>query len=381
MEDIKQKLQGKRFLFHAINGVGIGHLARELIIADWISELDVGCECLFLTEGWFGKEIGDRGYAALRLPATSYVKTTPTEKLPPILDVMNIQQVGALAADSLRSTCQHFRPDYVIFDVSMPRILYDAVEEGVKRVYVARLGRNVTNVANSNLTPPPDIVLVPNEKAQIDQYRSDLSKFKSKVVLTGPIIRTMDNSKDKQHAVRARMGLSIDDEFLLITLGAGGWEYSSELLPRCKQVVDEIRQRFPDLKIVLSTGPLLRGKMTYAQQFADVVFDFDWDLQVLMRTARAILTMGGYNSLYEVAMSGTPTIIFPAAASFDQIDMTNDWMRRFPQVGATQPDGQYLLKHLIAALQHGRNEKPGEALRTAIEESKLRTLRALSELA
>jgi UDP-N-acetylglucosamine--N-acetylmuramyl-(pentapeptide) pyrophosphoryl-undecaprenol N-acetylglucosamine transferase len=380
MDEIKRKLRGKRFLFHAINGVGIGHLAREMIIADWLTALDVGCECLFLTEGWFGKEIADRGYAALRSPATSYVKTTPTEKLPPILDVMDIKTVAALASDSLRSTCRHFNPDYMVFDVAMPKVLYDAVAPGVKRVYVARLGRNVKNVANSNLTPAPDLVLVPNEKNQIAQYKSDLQKFKTKIVISGPIIRTVDNSEDKQLAVRERMGLLPGDNFLLITFGAGGWEYSSELLPRCKLVVEEIRQRFPGIKIVLSTGPLLRGKMTYAQQFADVVFDFDWDLQVLMRSAQAILTMGGYNSLYEVAMSGTPTIIFPAAASFDQIDMSNDWSRRFPQVSVTHPNGQNLTKHLTAALQHGGNDKPGQNLHASIDEAKIRTLRAISEI-
>ena len=113
-------------------------------------------------------------------------------------------------------------------------------------------------------------------------------------------------------AVRFRYGFPSIGPLVVATVGSGIDGYP--ILEATEAAVNRLRVKFPDLRAVLVTGPFmpagLQAKLRDQATAAVRVVPRADNLQ-LMACADAIVSMGGYNSVYEALAVGRPPVIVP----------------------------------------------------------------------
>ena len=107
---------------------------------------------------------------------------------------------------------------------------------------------------------------------------------------------------------------------LLLTVGGGGHRSSGKLL---KRLIDAARAGSPDLFPVNAVcGPMMDKdgrKAVRAEQDANIlVHDWVANLDELITSSRAVVCMGGYNSLVEALSVNKPVLAFPDSEAGDQ---------------------------------------------------------------
>ncbi|HEX9339927.1 MAG TPA: glycosyltransferase [Thermoplasmata archaeon] len=113
-------------------------------------------------------------------------------------------------------------------------------------------------------------------------------------------------------AVRLRYGLPSKGPLVVATVGSG--IDGAPVLEATEAAVERLRAKFPDLRAVLVTGPFMPSEQQaklqeHATAAVRVVPRAD-NFQ-LMACADAIVSMGGYNSVYEALVVGRPLVIVP----------------------------------------------------------------------
>ena len=115
-------------------------------------------------------------------------------------------------------------------------------------------------------------------------------------------------------AVRARYGLPLDGPLVVATAGSGSDGYP--VLAAAQSAIRRMQGRNPDLNAVLVTGPLMPANHQVALRSREtarcrVVSRAD-NLE-LVAAANAAVGMGGYNSVCEALVAGTPLVVVPRA--------------------------------------------------------------------
>jgi predicted glycosyltransferase len=113
-------------------------------------------------------------------------------------------------------------------------------------------------------------------------------------------------------AVRFHYGFPQMGPLVVATVGSGIDGYP--VLEATEGAVNRIRAKYPDLRAVLVTGPFmpldqqarLQERATAAIRIVPRADNFQ-----LMACADAIVSMGGYNSVYEALVVGRPLVIVP----------------------------------------------------------------------
>jgi predicted glycosyltransferase len=113
-------------------------------------------------------------------------------------------------------------------------------------------------------------------------------------------------------ALRFHYGFPFTGPLVVATVGSGVDGY--QVLEATEVAVNRLRVKIPDLRAVLVTGPFmadeqqasLRSHATAAVRVVPRADNFE-----LMACADAIVSMGGYNSVYEALAVGRPLVIVP----------------------------------------------------------------------
>lgn len=103
---------------------------------------------------------------------------------------------------------------------------------------------------------------------------------------------------------------------LLLTVGGGGSEFAPDLLRLWLRAARVGPPELHPLKVVC--GPLMGAEARAAvrAEAAPDVAVYDWvaDLAPLIRASRAVVCMGGYNTMLEALVRGKPVLAFPQHA-------------------------------------------------------------------
>jgi predicted glycosyltransferase len=113
-------------------------------------------------------------------------------------------------------------------------------------------------------------------------------------------------------AVRFHYGFPQMGPLVVATVGSGVDGYS--VLEATEGAVNRLRAKFPDLRAVLVTGqfmPMEKQARLQEQATAAIRVVQRADNFQLMACADAIVSMGGYNSVYEALVVGRPLVIIP----------------------------------------------------------------------
>jgi predicted glycosyltransferase len=353
-----------RFLFYSHDGLGLGHMRRNLCVASALSELSPRASILVATSAeeaeLFGippridllklpglRKIDNGRYAARRLPLTG-------------------EEVRSVRAHLLTAAVESFRPDVVLVDkhpFGVGDELLPALEAA--REARARLVLGLRDVLDDPLSVRAewhsrhlyeripeyyDRVLVYGQPEILDPRRayafpapvSALTRFCGYVV---------SSRQDNTHENRLRR-TGVDRPFVLAT--AGGGEDGFALLSTFIEAASTGRWQ-----AVAVTGPQCspepaRRLRTLAAEAGVSFRRFVPNVSRAFPYTNALVCMGGYNTLVEAVASGVPTVCVPRIRPRTEQLIRARSLERFGLVRVVEPqrlDAAVLRLEVEAALR------------------------------
>ncbi len=327
-----------RIVFHAINGVGLGHLVRTWCLAREVRAQHPGAAILFVTNTRDPQLLRDDGFDFVHLPPRlSEPHADPTRASTGLPD--DLDSLAVLAA------LEVFRPDLVVFDTHAPPGLVEATTAlGARAVLVLRELR--PDVMDRWLASPAagafDQLLVPHGEDEVTAALPDAVP----VFLVGPIVRPAPAPADEGPDV-------------LVVAGGGGQPVEVERLLRAAADAHWLaRARYPTLETTLVAGPGLRRLPTYPGL---TVRRPGSDVPALMAAAKVVVAQAGYNTVAELRALRKPAILVPGHRRMEDQSAR---ARRLVAVGAallSRPEAGALGRKLVTALHPNRRARMATA--------------------
>jgi predicted glycosyltransferase len=322
--------QPRRIVLYSHDGMGIGHIRRNLLIAAALAKRWPDAAILLIA--------GVCEAVAFELPPNVDCLTVPalckdsdgryqSRRLP-----FSRKQIIGLRSSSIRGAVQAFDPDVLIVD-KLPRGVGKELDRTLKML--KRGGRTRCVLGLRDILDDPqrvqsDWLSEGNEKAIIDYYDAvwvygdanvyDAAReynwpdhIASKIRYTGYLERAtaaLNVAAEGDDEVRSALGIAEEAQVTLCLVGGG-------------EDGGPLAEAFAAAPLPADTvGVILSGPFMPAERRARLhaaaeknpqlrVLDFVADPAPLMRLARRAVAMGGYNSVNELLCAGVPSLIVP----------------------------------------------------------------------
>lgn len=335
-----------RFLFYAVDGLGLGHVTRLLSIARALRRQRRDAEVLFLTSSEADQVVYREGFAAVKLPSKTLREQAGLSKAPFL----------RLAQNLVWTTLSGFDPDVLVVD-TYPAGSFDellpALRWRQRNVFVFREQR--PEAAGEELMQATlrlyDRVVVPHD--EVDDVGPVPEPQKASAV--GPIlIREKEELPDRLEA-RARLGLPADGTFVWAAFGGGGDAQARAALEVAASAVRQI----PGATLVAGVGPLAREAPRIP---GATLLEGRYPALDFLPAFDAAVSSAGYNSVHELLFAGVPTVLVPFARQIDdQEARVRRYVERGAALGCATADGGAIERALREALAPDR----AKALRKA----------------
>jgi len=136
----------------------------------------------------------------------------------------------------------------------------------------------------------------------------------SKVHFTGYIPRKIPSPEDVR-SIRKDLGIRDDEKLILVTTGGGGDGHP--LINLFLAAFDPSRGGTPKgVRVAVVTGPFMPSNccqdvVKESKSFGFITLKFHRYMEALIGAAQAVVSMGGYNTLCEIASQKKPSLIVP----------------------------------------------------------------------
>jgi UDP-N-acetylglucosamine--N-acetylmuramyl-(pentapeptide) pyrophosphoryl-undecaprenol N-acetylglucosamine transferase len=302
-----------RFLFYAVNGLGLGHVTRLLSIARALKRLSPECEVLFLTSSEADHVIYREGFAAVKLPSKTIRERCGLRK-GSYLKLVQTVTWNTLAA---------FDPDVLVVDTYPTgsfEELIPALRWRQKNVFVFREQR--AESAGSELLQASlrlyDLILIPHDDVSLVGPLPEPVKARA----VGPILIRERQELPSRAQARQALGLPEDATLLYASFGGGGDPEGARALTLTAQVAREL----PGVRLVVGAGPLWREQLPALE--GAVVLQGRYPALDFLPAFDAAVTAAGYNAVHELLYAGVPSVFVP----FER--MVDDQEKRAREVAA-----------------------------------------------
>jgi predicted glycosyltransferase len=323
---------GLRALFITNECAGLGHLRRTINLARAVTENDPNATALIVTgSGALGSFVLPERVDTVKLPVfrreadgTLYAATLGVD----------MPRIESMRSEILLSAATAFDPDVVVVDKT-PLGLRDELVPMLEQL--RNRGRARIVLGLRNVEDDPERVRA--AWAEADTL-SAVQRYYDCAFVYGPANTTAD-------ALSCLDGVELpvpvthvgfvgnkpatnppDDlpaDYLLVTVGGG-----SDGQDTIEAVLDADQYATLPFPVVVVTGPLMSAK-SVARLAARCdgehvrLFDFRHDMANVLAGARAVVTMGGYNTISEVLQTGVPALVIPRVRpSEEQLIRAND---------------------------------------------------------
>ncbi|WP_225411137.1 glycosyltransferase [Stigmatella hybrida] len=302
-----------RFVFYAVNGLGLGHVTRLVSIARALRRLSPECEVLFLTSSEADHVIYREGFAAVKLPSKTIREHCGLRK----------GTYLKLAQTVTWNTLAAFDPDVLVVDTYPTgsfEELIPVLRWRQKNVFVFREQR--AEAAGSGLLQASlrlyDRVLIPHDSvAQAGPVPEP-----AKALAVGPILIRERHELPTRAQARKTLGLPEEGTLLYASFGGGGDPEGARALTLTAQVVQEL----PGVRLVVGAGPLWREQPPALE--GAVVLQGRYPALDFLPAFDAAVTAAGYNAVHELLYAGIPSVFIP----FER--MVDDQEKRAREVAA-----------------------------------------------
>ena len=290
---IRAPLPARNILFVSSNGIGTGHLTRQLAIAN---RLPCGLQPAFFTMSYAKKIATEAGYFAEYFP---HHRATGAD----------VTQWNADLAEALLELMAHLRPSVLVYDAT-------AVFQGVltalhtyRDAFSIWIRRPMWQECHAGFLDGInhfDAVIEPGElAAEFD--RGPTVAQRDQVLRVDPVLHMSPNDRLSRARARAELGLPDDATVIALQLGSGNnfnmgptrARFLDGLLKRSGVIVFEMRspiRRGDALDTPLSDRHIIR------------------ELQPSFRYSNAFdgaVSAAGYNAFHEYVLGGIPTVFVP----------------------------------------------------------------------
>ncbi len=299
-----------KILFYAINGTGLGHLNRMLVLARTARAL---LQC--------------QGLAAdFRILTTSEADQLawdfPTYKLPSKTVVVESETNGrAFAAQAkllIGNVTAGFQPDILVMD-TLPQGSYQefvfikdyaAATAFVDRHKDMRVRRGATHAATLALY---DLILAPDDPERQAEYPIP-GNMEERRIFTGAIHAFEPERAMNREQVRAYFGVDPDQLLVYVSAGGGGDPLA------IAQMETLVARTAADTKhfVIAGYGPLYRGPRCYGRNIVALTEADAWRYFPGLDFA---LCSAGYNSWQELLAAQVPAAFFAQNKGMDRQDL------------------------------------------------------------
>jgi UDP-N-acetylglucosamine--N-acetylmuramyl-(pentapeptide) pyrophosphoryl-undecaprenol N-acetylglucosamine transferase len=326
----------RRVVFHATNGIGLGHLSRQIAIALAVREQAPHTNILFVVDG------GSHGL--LEAAGLSYITA------PLIIDngasaYWQMPRKSQVWRSFAHSIVQVMRPDIILFDCFVPfPFLAAARSSRVPFAICARKMKEMDQFFNSLAKTSSDVqlILIPHDPDEINV--PDTMKEKTRFV--GQIARPFSRRRAEV------TGLALAPR-IVITGGGGGYPNTVDFYNVALAAFAACRFEEPSLTGLLVTGPLFKEWRRLEPVEGVHIIPFDPDLTATFAAADLVISQAGYNTIAEITALSVPAICIPAQRKFDdQYERAASASATHPQIHlCSDPDPGSLAAFMLRILQ------------------------------
>ncbi len=290
-----------KVLFYAVNGLGLGHVTRLLAIAREMKKIQKDIQILFYTSSEAENVIYQEGFAAFKVPSK---KAALINHFSPSEHIKLLQLTFPVMISG-------FHPDILVVDTFPLGYVHELDSplswSGTKKVFIYRQRKENKTLDKHFLKSLKryDKIIVPHQN---DCYGVYIPQ-KVNAVYTGEIlIRSKEEILPKDAALK-RLGIKNDRKNVLITLGGGGDDSLSDIIPK---IVQEIKS-FP-LNVFIASGVLLNG---FTQPEDCRLIENYFPLCELYNAFDFVISGCGYNSVNELLYFHKPSVYLPLERGID----------------------------------------------------------------
>lgn len=298
-----------KIAFHAINGVGLGHVVRVICLATEIRQIHPEARLLVLTNA------GDT--SMLTRAKLDHVQLPPRLNEPHAdPDRVSTALPEPLEEAALTAALDVFAPDLVVFDTHAPmRVVRHVTAIGARVVLVLRELRPeaLRSFAASGAPLAFDRIVVPHDTGEVDLR----ALADAPVSLVGPIVRAMPvaaTSKANANAKpKAKPTTGARARPLVVAMAGGGGQ-PVDARRYVRAVADAhllARARIPKLETILVTGPYGAPPPNVERYVGLTVVRSPADLTTLLAGATLVVSQAGYNAVAEIRALEKPVVLVP----------------------------------------------------------------------
>jgi glycosyltransferase involved in cell wall biosynthesis len=280
----------RRFLFISINGVGLGHLTRQLAIA---RRLPPDVEAAFLTSSKGADLVAKFGY--------------PVDFLPWHADVAEDRWNGAYSLE-VANALELFAPDGVLFDGNLPYPgLLDVMSNRPDILWFwVRRGMWIAQSLPPDAKQAFDLVFTPGEWAEHEDLGP--TRGSENAVAVAPILLLDPDERTNRNEAMAALGFPSGKLNVVVQLESRNFDYR----PIRARLFKLLRAR-SDVQVIEVRSPIAAPEADPAA-FDSIPQRSIYPLSRFSRAIDLLITGAGYNSYHESIFGGVPTIFVPNEA-------------------------------------------------------------------
>lgn len=327
---------GKRWLFYATNGFGLGHVTRAMALARQIRARDPSSEILFLTDCEATNLIWREGFATVKIIAFHSMQDGRIDKA----------TATAINRATVATTYAGFRPDVMVVDgppLGRNGELRGILPNDAHRVLMLRevTAETYGRAQYQSALALYNRVILAHRPGEVEMRFPDAVKVNEVGYF---LIRSPEERLSRAEA-RRRLGLPEEGFVLYVAFGGGG----DLITERFLKVVFRQAKRFPHWTLVCALPPFYVGDRPRDPDLR-IVNLVHYPMVELMPAFDAAVTMLGDNTMAELFSVGVPSIFLPRLGMDDDQGAR---ARRIVQAGAgwiMDRDNDELLSPLFDAL-------------------------------
>ena len=288
-----------RFCFYAINGIGLGHLARTIAIARALGK--EGHDFLFLTSSPATELLDGESLPYVQFPSDHHLATKSL--------ALKDKTYSRLLHGVVGTTINSFDPHVFVVD-TLPTgsrgELSQLATSARRSAFILREQRRPPDPATVAAINQYDQILIPHADSPSSTPAGIAAE---KVTFTGPILL---RSKEDRPAQLPDALEGVPRPLVGVAFGGGGDRDFLALV----DWIDRAAPRHPDLHFAVSIPPLLRENVP---PFAgENITRFEHcPLADLWQNFDLVISAAGYNSTNELLHFGVPTIFVPLERPLD----------------------------------------------------------------
>jgi predicted glycosyltransferase len=303
-----------RILYHAIDGIGLGHLMRLSAIAAAVRRRAPDVHQLIVTSANYPPH-----FRSVKIPVLILPNDDTGPFIAPDRRVRSV--TSRFESRLLGHAIDEYDPRAVVFDTHAPRWLVEKVAEDGRQAFLVYRACREEYVAKSlkdGFFSLFDLVLIPHDEAE---FRSSLDRATfaqlmnlERARFVGPIVYP---AAAPAHALD-RYVLTPADQVVVVTAGAGGLgRLNHRLFKTACDAAVQLRRRRPLLKLICVGGPY--GDSCDVPDGCTYVNDEPY-LQALIGRADVVIAVPSYNTVQEILHAGARAIFVPVERKYEDLE-------------------------------------------------------------